>query len=511
MITTKKQKHKGSGIEVNAKTLMSEQVFVDDYESEKNLFHQYHVSAYRKTKKLNMGASAGFLHDVMPQAQIDHYFTRTPDQLERFQFNSYADVSMGNHILSVRVNGTRQNKTFEQTMNPGSGPSNHLDRYGNHFLYNAEAKLQSIVSDGFINELSVAYAASNNDFSNHYVHTSIPVQSQEAFSEITTNNVQARNTLRYTKHSGSWQFSPAVNFSYRYIRERLYHQLKISSGINPPQISQSISHGGASQFLLTPSVDVSFLNAFNINAGILGDLSNFKGKRIYPFASTSLDVIALAQKESRHSLKIFASYASAGHFYDQAYTMSDLVYNTGFPISTVYGNPISTSPADSSFYSIQAGTVLSLFQNKWQLSYHFDNRDFNALLVVPAQGGSSQVVYPEANSTSHRIQVSVRAIETNQVNWFTSLHANNLFTTVAGYSEFAPNEVEGDVFTETRSWTGGWNNRLTVKNFSLGFDLLAHVNPVIRIGNMVHENENIFALQHAFIGYKFHIRRVKHA
>lgn len=517
IITTKKNKLKGKGIEINGKTqlvenLASNPINPQEIDSEKNLYHQYHVSAYKKSSRLNAGASFGFLHDVLPQFTSDHYSTRTPDHLERFHLNSYADLSIGRkHLVSARINVARQNMVFEQTMDPGIGPKNYQDRYGEHFHFNAEAKLVSQFSKGLTNQLSAAYAGASRDFSNHYSYTGIPGYNYDGFSEFTTNNVQARNTLRYDKQSGNWKFSPAVNLSFRHIRQIYFQESRITNGTNPTQISTTHGTDMASQLLVTPSFDISLKDYFNLNAGILADISAHKQKTFYPFASATIDILGMANPVSGHSWKLFASYASAGFFYDHAYFMFDLT-NSPIPQFSflTYTHPMNPAVPDSTFYNFQAGTVLSLFRDKFQFSYHFEKRDFNTTLPIQLPNGPFIFVSPEVLSTAHRFQISLKAIESNTTSWFTSIHASHIRSVIEGFPDFTSTGVIGDVYNKERSWTGGWNNRLTVNNFSLGFDLIAHLNPYLNNGFFIYE-KNLLSLQHAFIGYMIKQDKFKNA
>ena len=478
---------------------------ITDPESNKNLYHAYQVGGRYRSKRLNIGASLGYLHDVMPEFKRDNYFIRSPRQIDRYRVNTDASLIINNrHEISGRFNLTRQDMKSE--LSSTEGPVQyHEDQYGNDLLWNAEVKLRSKLGKSFTNELSAAYAASNGDYSAHIVRTYAPTYDYDGLGEYERDNILARNTIRYSSHFGNWELSPAVNFSFRHIRYRHDQFTSLTSG-GMPQLSQSWSSLRASQFLLTPSVDLSYRNFFDVQAGIVTDLSSKKSNTVYPYISTAIDLLAGLGGSTNEYLKVFASYAKAGYFYDHSFPLTDVYYfEPVIPMFNFFAPYIPAKP-DSGFYNLQLGTGASIFHGRLQFSYQFEKRDFISSATVEVMvPGSSYIatIFPGAVSTMHRVQLGTTLSHEN-FKWTSGLHFNNIavkFTDPVQNLRY--HDITGYVETSNRSWAGGWNNRFAFKNLSLGFDLVALISKEFNdpFGSMT--NENLFSLQQAFIAYNF--------
>jgi hypothetical protein len=278
-----------------------------------------------------------------------------------------------------------------------------------------------------------------------------------------------------------------------------------------PTFGSSIYRAEGKKFLLTPSFDLSYARAANIHAGVLVDLSKNKEKAAYPFVSATADLLQLFSKGSANSLKVFGSYASVGYFMDQYYSLSDFSYPPSrFAPTYSAGSPILTvATPDQNYSNIQAGSVLNLFAQRLSISYNYERRDYFAYVVLPNPPGGGtgySFALPNALANSHRVFVEWKAIDKSNISWRTGLHATSIKNDVDMVIQ--PNyfyDIVGDVNDESRSWTGGWNNRIELKNFSFGADLAYHFrkNTASFMGSPPY---NLFALQHIYAAYKTTIK-----
>jgi hypothetical protein len=93
------------------------------------------------------------------------------------------------------------------------------------------------------------------------------------------------------------------------------------------------------------------------------------------------------------------------------------------------------------------------------------------------------ITYPDFNFTTHQVAVLVHVLDKGPIRWNTGLNTT-------AYRLKMKDEIEDYswLYSTQRnngkmSWTGGWTNRVQVKNFSFGLDLLYLLHRIPPQGN----------------------------
>ncbi|MFL5810968.1 MAG: hypothetical protein ACJ749_15715, partial [Flavisolibacter sp.] len=209
-----------------------------------------------------------------------------------------------------------------------------------------------------------------------------------------------------------------------------------------------------------------------------------------------------------NSLKIFGFYAATGFFWDEQYGLSDFdpPHRVEVPAFGVVGPILGYSYPDKNYSNLQAGSVLSLSAQRLSLSYNFERRDYYSLVILPPPiGAGTNYVYvlPNTLANAHRVFVQWKAIDKSNVCWYTGLHASSIKNHLDIDMQYAySHNMDGDVNGESRSWTGGWNNRLELKNFSFGADIAYHLGKTYHSTPGTTTTQNLFAIPSLYAGYK---------
>jgi hypothetical protein len=480
--------------------------------SETNAYHNYSVSAYKSGPKTNYAFSFGYLRDVWPNKKDPGITTEEANHFNRYRLSAYMNVLLhARHKLSFRVNGLLQPLRFRFTEKRpdimGTMIQNFSGKGKNPYLH-TELMLASRLGKNWWNHFSAAYAASTlTDHEESQLQGSISNGVYLADQKNKTDNILLRNTVFYSREKNGWTIAPYLNFTYRFLSEINRQEFYFQNGSGIQQSYFKLS-GKGHKFLLTPAVDLTFKQVFNFQAGVLADLSDPKPHSFYPFAMAGLDLFRMINDEGSH-LKIFGSYASAGYFMDHSYELNDFSKPvTPPPFSSYMPGYIPPLSTDSNFSNYQAGMEAQLFQGLVTLGYNFEKRDFISRILVPVSGGSV-FIFPEVKSGTHRIGLSFKSVAHPLFSWYTGIYAcsiKNEFDYQQNINYANGYDMIGDVYKDNRSWTGGWNNRLTHKNLSLGFDLLYHFSRQLQYSPTDYREANLLSLQFLYLGYAMKIK-----
>lgn len=188
---------------------------------------------------------------------------------------------------------------------------------------------RSSFGTGWTNDLRATYLTSTyheNDLEEYSSNNSgTSLYSYGGFSEAAdadkSNHFWVRDRVSYSQSAGSWVINPALTASYEYLDEQYDAESETLNGSGygnltapnshplPPLNFNSITYD---EVFLTPSLDVSYHKTLDLLGGVLLDAAHrqlYSGRRAFPFASLSLDLLQLANPQSTSSLKIFGSYA----------------------------------------------------------------------------------------------------------------------------------------------------------------------------------------------------------
>lgn len=522
LITTGRKKR--TGITVASQTFLVNR----DYEKVKpgvtsgsstNFYHQYHIAANGKTGQWQYGASANYLRDVMPVSKEPSLKYGTPPNFDRFRFNGWLDLPLGkNNSLSFQLNYTPQTLDADATTNDGTGISN-TDLNQKESILSSWIRLQSRVWKKFSNELTINVASSHNrSNTDQLVNTGNPIfpyQKQE-HSRTRGDYWVVRDHLTFTQPLGSWTLEPSLNATFRSAKSRFTYNRSEGDNTSPPVLTYFETRSKGEAYFLTPAVSLYYKNIFHVQAGVLTNLSRDYGKKFkkeYPFASLSADIVRLVNPQSSINLKIFGSWAQADHFRYDAPALSDF-YTPVAPAPMFYMSPwpVNYYPgrADSSYWIWETGASLGLLQDRLQIGYNFEKRDFTREFItqLPSTGGLPVylVEFPELLSTAHHVRITGRIVDRKNIQWRSGITLSGIDTKIGklslGGTPVTP-------YTPPRSWTGGWNNQLNVQRFTAGVTLLYHFNEQFMTAFGLTEKLNSLLLQQLYIGYRVNLPKVK--
>jgi hypothetical protein len=510
-------------------------------------YHDYYAGAYRNLGKISFGVSGNYLRDAMPEPSTVK--TSTPDNLQRWRLNGY---------FTWRPNQRNQveltmNYTPQQSKSVGDSVTQaESDQYNNsahqHFVL-PHLLWHSDLLPGLKNDLQATYLHSTGKANDQFLSLSIPDSNYATLEGLAIQqksyHLWIRDHLAFRMTAGQWSIEPAVNASYEHINEEQdvaeveYQYIGQSGGgsLNPGGGTLTYNsaysyYSKTNLYLLTPAIDISYRRALDVQGGVLMYVGHQEGsgaRRNFPFASLSLDLLRLADDKNSSSLKIFGSYAQRTVLSTQGYGLSDLTptsvsgsgINPGGSLGGVYGfssggqqGQVYVAPSGTPRYWVwEAGVSYSGWKGRLMIQYNFERRNFLSFAVVPLPGGSQAVVYPEWHSSLHSVDVRVKVLDRERLRWQTGVsltllrnQSNSPYAT--GYNLLGKTTI-GDNAPGPNSWTGGWVNRVQVKDFTAGVDLLYHfgesVGHITNSGSMDTSRLSSVMVPNIYIGYRWHL------
>lgn len=495
------------------------------------LYNQYYLSGYVNTSRLHAGLSADYQRDAIPVATLQtvpgsQLYTDGYANINRYKFNGYLDVDLGKLLaISFNTGYVPQSGDSSAVTNQGYSEINTLSKLKEN-LYYSNISLKSSLA-GFRNTLTGGYEYYKSTVNQNDIVAGVSSQPLMLANESkhTTSNYLIKDNLSYTFKTGGLEIEPSVNFMYKYYADTTF-QKKTESLVNPGvyspiQILINTTTASLKSTLLTPALNINYRKVFALQGGFesilssLGDnLIGNKPKRIYPFASAMLNLTELAGKGTRSTgISIFGSYANA-----IPYTID--IYNLLSDISTI--NSLSIPPAINSaavgnpnsykaFNQWQAGTTISLFNNKLTFNYTYNARQYNVLGTGYIHGSNYNYYYIFSSKiTSHRFGFDINWVKSSKLSWQTNLNASyiktqfNYPTNIPGLYGVSNITLKGHIIT------GGLVNRVTFKKLFVGADVLYlfHENAPYT-GSNSSPYYNAFNLQNIYAGFKFNLPGTK--
>ena len=499
-----------------------------DNSSDFSFFHRYNVSAYKNTSRNKFGISGTYLRDVFPTIKGRDMDVVKDPSLARLNFNSYANTAVGkSSSLDLYINYAPQTIREEYNSFTTNIESNQTskDKTG---LLSSGLKFKNNFSGAFSNELNFEYGNYNRgDRSTFNTQVRDPYNLysvNNSFSEQTANNFLFRDNLVYTRSFSGFSIAPSVNFSFRYRNQHsgdnVEHETFSNGEISSNRYSWSGSTLYSRTYLLTPSINFYYQDIFNIQGGLVFNMSESGGadiERRFPFVSSSLNVLKLIGGNSRTGLRVFGSYAQTGYFGDDVNLANDF-FNPNFSNPEILGgflsNPNLNAADGKHFESIQAGADLSLF-DRLTMSYTYNERDYNLaiLRLVYAidypfnPGGPSYIAIPStATMKLHAVRISGNVRSNNKFSWNTSASVATIYHSidepVSGNEYIVADNTFIRLDDTRRKWSGGWANRLSIGNLTAELDLLAKFRGTIYNENNSSDVYNSVVLQNLSLGYR---------
>lgn len=520
-ITTRKHLAEKSGItaaaqanlvKISYKTANSS----DNSHSSTGIYQQYYLSAFKNTQTSHMGISANYQHDVVPGIRYNSAPGQSTSSSGDPKFGLGKFYAYADHILFTgTVAGVKLNYATQKGDGAGYiANSNGVQQYlyaAKQNLFNAEAYVDSKIAGGFTNYLSFTYSNSALD-NNSDVSINISGTDSRIISAYHNNNRQyyLKDNLGYKATLGQFTIQPSVNLTYR--RPVSVDSAKAFISNGGGAYSQT-SQQKASQLTLTPSVDVTYKNIFNIQGGFTQLLSTkisftnptIKSKdKALPFVTGGVN-----------SANLFNGFTvSAYGSYSRSTTTIDGVTQL---ISTLRGDNANTNLypqpfitpynvlSDKTYNSFSYGVKLALPNDKVTLSYRYEKRDFEIPVLYYDSYGNTYYTNTGLKYNSHRIELAAKLIKTDKIRWTGNLNASHM------KADYAPiNGVQGIYQDSNNLWTGGWANRVDYNKFFAGADLLYMFGAITPSGtSYAGEHNKAFSLQNVFVGYTFNTLGLK--
>jgi hypothetical protein len=516
--------------------------------SEFRMGHNYYLTGWQNLDKVSFGVSGNYLRDVFPYA-INGLKVTTPNSLQRWRLNGYLTWRPDSHNqveLMLNYTPQRQASIFGSSDQPPTYLANY---HGTQHFILPRLLWHSDLSSKWTNDLQATYIHSTgNQNDNTNIVLELPPDSLVAQFNGTSSisksyHLWIRDHLGYKATAGHWSIEPAINASYEHFNEQnavVMEQLTSSYyGGGPgfgslPTISEDQYESKGNLILLTPSIDISFKRVLNVQGGVLFDAGHRNGigsgRKAFPFASLSLDLLRLGNDNPTSALKVFGSYASRTAPSPQGYMLRDLtsgayINNSPTQSYTSY-NFISTTtyiapyyPPGMAYWVWETGVSYTGWNNRLAVQYTLERRNFEkSLLTYPPSGGSYVIIqFPEWQSTLQHVDVRIKVLDAKEVHWLTGLNATLLQNTtksiIPNYPGSSTKQDVGDDTPSPHSWTGGWVNRVQVKHFSAGFDLLWHFGESVQSetfsGVFDTVKVNSVITPNIYIGYTWHLPGVQ--
>jgi len=506
------------------------------------IYNQAYLGAYKNYTNADIGASAGFLHNVSPQVLPGTFTAVDPFHYNQLRLNAYADTRLWKgSSLSFGVNYTPQANNDAYLVNENT-PTTQLNftngAHESQRLFNTNIALRSHIAGGLTNTLSAVYNHYTDNIRDTTTQTFTNQGSNPNITHTRETGYQAesafliRDNLAYHQQIGDWSIDPSLNFMYRHIKDTLNliesaYQDSVSNGNN--FLYQSYQNANYNLSLLTPSLDIYYKDIFDIQGGFIGILNkdnfsaNLPVQHVLPFVSASLNISEMAHLQT-FKIRVFASFSRQNEFLDDpfvslsAFTLQGFENATGTYSGTT--NPILPSSFNEfqPYNNYQAGFALTLWKH-FSVNYNFRENYYGILAeyAIPAGGNGTELVdvYQNAKAVTHSVALNYN-FHSGNFDWATGLTA----TTSKLQLVDQPGNQANSYLANGHRWTGGFTNRFTYSNFFAGLDVLyqAGQRPYdlenwqpIYPSYVPPSNTNSFSLQNLYVGTRVKINHLKYA
>jgi hypothetical protein len=479
-----------------------------------DFYHQYYAGVDKEVDKLAVGMSVNYLRDVSPMKQVGIAKT-SPFHMDRWRLNGKFNWTPDlKNLIELRVSFVPE--TFDSSIlyysyPPGTTMQDALfSHHENDQQFSSWARWRGEWLPGLRNDLQVGYLhLSQKESSYELSHYTPPNQNNNFLvsdqGEFHARQFFVRDRISYRLHSGNWSFEPAVNASYQDATERYdanYHTEygpnvgTPAGGVISYPSNVTANPGQVRLYVVTSSVDLSFKQVLNVQAGFVSNISHrtltqavATLPRTAAFGSIAVDALQLDGVRRDNSLKIFGSFSqrtiySIDNFYLNDMADNNPVYryytsNPPLMIGTIYPVTDSTPVPQLGMTTLpkywiwDAGAAWSTLNNRLRFDYNFERRNFSSMVVSNTGNGTYNYSFITMTTAQHRLGVSYHFGNGAHFSWQTGANV-----TVLQIGD-APNSTPyfiGDNTADGKkpSFTGGWVNRIQCRDFSFGLDLLYH-------------------------------------
>ena len=551
LIKTKRAKTKGSGVTASGQTNVSSlytnniptvpfynngvteypNTYQTGIKSTTTVYQQYFVSAYQNTGNMQFGASVDYLTDGLPQ--IKESSASNSQSVDRLRLNGYFDAKLGRSMLDVTVGYAPQKGKFTDESTSQYDDYNGTTKENDH-LFNGSIKLTTNIFAGLVNVIHADYNNYRGDDNGNALETYTYNTPAENFITKTTNynhTIVAYDNLSYNAKFGDWGLEPAVNFSFRSFKDSTFNgNYNYSQNISAESYNINSTREKDHRFELTPSINLYYKSYFNIQGGLLYSLlpASYYTKpdhKVFPFVSTSFDVMHLFDPTSTVTIKGYITYAVNPTVPDNFSQLPDFNNTTILQAVDAYTNTIVLEPmagnsgtyyanyntgftnSVGTYNTFTAGLSVSPEKSGLSFNYFYEKSSYMSnveIFVYAYPNTESEFFNPSTNSILHRFGIDYK-LKASKLNWNTGISATMIKQTYL--TGFGTSPVTGN-----NQWTGGWVNRLSYLEFFAGADLLYQFGEKVYAmenGKLVTSTINSFSLQNLYAGYHLKIKGLK--
>jgi hypothetical protein len=497
----------------------------EDGVSKMRFFHNYYAGAYLNRLKVSLGVSANYIRDATV-SDVPGGAIVTPPNWQRWRLNGYFDWRPdASNQIEVTMNYTPQqlnglvNPTAEQAPLFGYKESGYQHYLTPHLDWRGEW------AKGWTNDLQATYLHSTLSTGMVEVigeSAADSIDIENFGNEVKSYHLWIRDHLAFTVKAGGWTIEPSINLSYEHINEQIasteYDEFTTSTlpNLNQiPSVTTSEAYVGekTNPIQVVPGVDVSYKRALEFMAGALISPGTHSptgnGNRVYPYAGATIDLLRLKNPEQDESLKLFGSVVSRTMGSYQGYTLADFsnwnIQTNSFVDFLNLQLNATPPPGFPTYWTWEAGTRYTGVNGRLAVSYNFEHR-ISSGLGTNGYGNIFESTYPRWYSSLQHLDIRVKVVDAERVSWRSGFNVTVLRTTENNEGILQlDNAPIGDVAPGPWTWTGGWVNRIQVKDFSAGLDLLYHFNETSPVANQ--GKLNSAATPNVYLAYRLHFGR----
>lgn len=484
--------------------------------SDKNYFHNYQLAGYLQTKSIQFRVSANYLRDVAPGFPTPNAKLVTPVNSDRFGLNAWLQAQLTPaHELTVRINATPQITDYGERSNIVQPPIDNYNKYHNKAtIINPSLGLRSRLATNLTNELTASFATGKGTIDGERLRNIQGTIDQYSKSLGTTKATQWVITDQITYHArlkNDWSLDPSLNLFYRHVKYEsatFYSTIPPTGGLGVGSITRGVSNQKGGIFLATPSVNLYYRKVFNLQVGVLANLSKTHGaeiNKVLPFATTSIDVAKLIQPDGATSLQLFGSIGQSDNQGDYRVNVETTFYVASFGYVTTIPTIIPFQQKGR-LWNWQTGTRLRLLNGRITANYSYENRNYRSAVILPTPGMPS-LSYAEMQSTSHQVNLQGKVLNNRSVNWLTSLSASATQHEIKNIPFNNPiSPIPGISFGGKSVWNGGWANRFTMQHLTAGIDVLYYFNREAFTLGRGAGSVDVVSLANVYVGYVFSLK-----
>ena len=468
-------------------------------------YHQYYLGANINPGTWRFGASASWLRDIMPTPTTSHVVT--PDNLQRWRLHGYADWQPDRHEqLELSVGYAPEKFRMGTDSIEQQDYVYSVRNFASQRFFLPELRWRGEWLGGLTNELQASYVQSVyqgdqpmkslSDTSNEYYYTDSISDDRSSY------HVYVRDHLAYRLAANGWVIEPAMNVSYEHAAERLtYGQSEYGDngqGYALYTIDWGYDYDKYHLLFYTPQLDIHYKKGFDLMGGemIQAGLKEPPGThKAFFFISSSIDVLRLGNENSPSGLAFFGSYAQRVTPPLPGYQLADLTngYSNENLIASnnlfaFVGNQnifYEAAKPSQQFWVWDAGVRYTGWKDRIQIQGNIERRNYALFLYFyGSYFGSTPTLYIDnlvASDILLHIDARVKILQGNGADWQSGINATILHSKVNDVGTAQTVQYDGaligytgDVYPNPYSVTGGWINRIQVRHFLGGLDLMYH-------------------------------------